>query len=185
MPEVPDALLVVDVQQGFDDPAMGERNNPDCVPNVVRLVEGWRGPVVVVRHDSAEDDSLLRPGLPGNALAPEVAGIEPDLLVVKDVHSAFHGTPDLDGWLRSRGVEAVTVCGITTDHCCETTARVAADLGYDVRFVVDATATYPRSTPDGEVIAADDVARVVAATLHGEFAEVVRTDDVLGVQPAR
>ena len=140
-----DALIVVDLQRGFDDPALGDRSNPDCATNAARLVAHWREcgrPVVFVRHDSLEPGSPLHTGASGNALMPELDG-EPDLLVVKHVHSAFHGDPDLNEWLRTRDVDAVTVCGIATDHCCETTARVACDLGYRVRFVLDATSTFP------------------------------------------
>jgi nicotinamidase-related amidase len=96
------ALVVVDAQQGFDDPAWGTRNNPDCDANIAALVGEWstRGrPLVYVHHDSAEDGSLLAPGTPGNALRPYLDAAEPDLVVAKDVNSAFHGTPDLHAWL--------------------------------------------------------------------------------------
>lgn len=177
-----DALIVVDLQGGFEDPSWGRRDNPACEANVARLAREWRRqgwPVVVARHDSREPGSPLAPGRPGNALKPALDGAAPDLLVVKSVHSCFHGRPALDGWLRGRGVEAVTVCGITTDHCCSTTARVAADLGYRVRFVLDATHTFDRRDPAGALVPAEEVARVTAASLDGEFASVVRTDDCL------
>ena len=99
-----------------------------------------------VRHDSDEDVSPLRPDEPGNAFKPELTG-EPDLLVTKRVNSAFYGAPDLDGWLRGRGIASFAVCGITTNHCVETTARMGANLGYDVLFVLDACATFDRSGP--------------------------------------
>lgn len=102
-----------------------------------------------------------------------------DLLVVKSVNSAFYGEPDLDGWLRSRGLDDVVICGITTNHCCETTARMAGNLGYRVTFVVDATRTFDRAMPDGSVISAADLMRTTAANLHGEFADVVNTDEVV------
>jgi nicotinamidase-related amidase len=35
------------------------------------------------------------------------------------------------------------ICGIRIEQCCETTARIASDLGYAVTFVIDATATHP------------------------------------------
>lgn len=177
----PDALIVVDFQVGFEDPAWGRRDNPACEANVARLTGEWRRrawPVVLVRHDSREPRSPLAPGRPGNALKP-LDGVAADLLVVKSVHSAFHGSPDLDAWLRGRGARAVTVCGITTDHCCGTTARVAADLGYRVRFVLDATHTFDRRDPGGAVVPAEEVARVTAASLHGEFGAVVHTGDCL------
>jgi hypothetical protein len=48
--------------------------------------------------------------------------------------------------------------------------------------VLDATHTFDRTGPDGEVIAAEELARVTAANLHGEFATVVATEDLLGGQ---
>lgn len=100
----PSALLVIDVQQGFDDPRWGHGDNPECEGNVGRLIAAWRSagwPLVYVRHDSDEPDSPLRPGQPGNAFKPAVAG-EPDLLVAKQVNSAFYGEPALEPWLRGR-----------------------------------------------------------------------------------
>jgi nicotinamidase-related amidase len=180
------ALIVVDLQRGFDDPAWGRPNNPGCEANVARLVTEWRRrrrPVVFVRHDSRDPESPLRPGQPGNALKPELDG-EPDLLVAKQAHSAFYGRPDLDRWLQERGVDGLVVTGITTDHCCSTTARMACDLGYQVVFPIDATRTFDRRLPGGATVAAEEVATAVAAELHGEFAEVVQTADVIEASQA-
>jgi nicotinamidase-related amidase len=175
------ALLVVDVQRGLEDPRWGSRNNPDCERNIAALLEHWRGrgrPVVFVRHDSVEPSSPLRPELPGNAFKDVVTG-EPSLLVTKSVNSCFHGEPDLRAWLDGEGIETIYICGITTNHCCETTARVGGNLGYDVRFVLDATHTFDRPDPHGEVVAADELARVTATNLHGEFATVIDTATAL------
>jgi nicotinamidase-related amidase len=172
------ALLVVDVQRGLDDTAhWGERNNPACEHNIAALIERWRGegrPIVFIRHDSVEPDSPLAPGLPGNAFKDVVAG-EPDLLVRKEVNSAFYGTPDLHAWLQQRGIDEVVICGITTNQCCETTARMAGNLGYRTLFALDATHAFDRPDLDGGVIPADEIVRVTAANLEGEFATVVST----------
>lgn len=181
-----DALLVIDVQAGFDDPSWGPRDNPSCERNIARLLEAWRAqgqPIVLVRHDSTSPESPLRPGQPGNALRPFVEGPH-DLLVTKSVNAAFLGTPDLHAWLQGAGIGSVTICGVTTNHCCETTARMAGNLGYAVRFVLDATHTFDRTGPDGTSMSAAELSRATATSLHGEFATVVTTDDVLGV-PAR
>lgn len=118
--------------------------------------------------------------MPGNALSESLAG-EPDLLVRKSVHSAFYGTPDLHAWLKNRAIQRVVVCGVTTNHCCETTARMANNLGYDVYFALDATHTFDRIGPDGVLIPAEVLARVTAANLDGEFATVTSTADLLAV----
>jgi nicotinamidase-related amidase len=178
------ALIVVDLQRGFEDRAhWGPRDNPACEANVATLVEEWqvRGrPIVLVRHDSDTPGSPLAPGAPGNALRPELDGVEADLLVTKRVNSAFHGDPDLDRWLSGRGIGTIVLCGVTTNHCVETTARVGGNLGYDVRFALDATHTFDRAGPDGRIVPAAELARATAASLHGEFATVVSTADLLG-----
>jgi nicotinamidase-related amidase len=183
------ALVVVDVQKAFEDAAYwGPRNNPAFEENVSRLIEAWRDagqPVVFVRHDSLEERSPLRPGHPGNVLKDELTGT-PDLLVTKHVNSAFHGEPDLAAWLRENRIEDVVICGIQTNMCCETTARVAANLGFGMRFALDATHTFDLPARDGGTIGADELARVTAANLEPEFGRVVSTAEAIGeLEPVR
>lgn len=177
------ALVVVDVQAGFDDADYwGKRNNPDCEENIAALIGAWRAagrPIVFVRHDSEVPASPLHPANPGNCFKPIITG-EPDLLVTKSVNSSFHGTPDLDAWLREQNLDGIVVCGITTNHCCETTARVGGNLGHRVLFALDATHTFDRQSPDGDEVSADTLAHITATNLHGEFATVVRTADLTG-----
>ena len=175
------ALLVIDVQRGLDAPRLGRRNNAECEANVAALIGAWRAagrPVVFVRHDSARPDSPLRPGQPGNDFKPVVAG-EPDLLVSKHTNSAFFGTPDLNAWLQKRGVTGVAIAGIQTNYCCEATARMAGDLGYDTLFVLDATHTFDLRAHGGGILSAEELARVTASNLQDEFADVVMTADLL------
>jgi len=181
------ALLVVDVQCGFDDAEYwGPRNNPECEDNIAALLAAWRDrsrPVAFVRHDSTEASSPLRPGQSGNDFKPIMIG-DPDLLVTKHVNSCFHGQPDLDGWLRERQLDGFVLSGITTNHCCETTARVGANLGHQVLLALDATYTFDRPAPDGSVVTADELTRVTATNLHGEFATVVSTAQLLAPRGA-
>lgn len=178
------ALIVIDLQQGFDDVQHwgGGRSNPGCEANVSRLIGAWRDegrPVVLIRHDSTEPTSPLAPGSPGNGFKQELAGEEGDLLVAKSVNSCFYGTPDLHAWLQERQVGQLAICGLTTNHCCDTTARMAGNLGYDVLFVLDATATFDRRAPDGTIVKAAELERATATNLHGEFARVVDTADLV------
>jgi nicotinamidase-related amidase len=178
------ALIVVDVQRGFENEAhFGTRNNPGCEMHIGMLLEAWTKqgwPIVYVRHDSKEEDSPLAPGTWGNAFQPTLSAAEPHLLVVKSVHSAFFGEPDMHGWLQQHGIRSVAICGIQTNVCCETTARMASDLGYDTLFVIDATHTFDLPRPDGSVIEGDDLAATTAAVLAAEFATVVYTSELVG-----
>jgi len=126
----------------------------------------------LARVDSCRLHSL--PGTPGFELKDAVTG-GADLRIVKTVHSSFHGDVDLDAWLREHGIGAIAICGIQTNFCCETTARIGCDLGYDVWFVLDATHTFDDKAPDGEVVPAAEIARMTGINLQDEFAEVVTT----------
>jgi nicotinamidase-related amidase len=177
-------LVAVDVQVGFDNPWWGPRNNDACDANIAVLVDAFATtgrPVVYVRHESNNPDSPLHPEQPGNALKSYLESHTPDLVVTKEVNSSFHGSPDLHSWLREQDVSTIVIAGITTNHCCETTARVGGNLGYDVWFALDATHTFDRIGPDGRTLTADELARATATNLHGEFATVVSTRDVVAV----
>jgi nicotinamidase-related amidase len=168
------ALLLIDVQQAFDDPRWGARNNPDAERRIAALLDGWRRtgrPVIHVQHMSREADSLLRPGLPGNAFKPEASPGQGEPVFQKQVNSAFIGT-GLEEHLRARGIDALVLVGITTDHCVSTTARMAANLGFATVVVADATATFERTGHDGERFTADQMHRLALASLHGEFAAI-------------
>jgi nicotinamidase-related amidase len=175
------ALLVIDVQKGFDDPVWGRRNNPGCEDNVAALISAWRSsrrPLIFVRHNSIEAGSPLATGEPGNAFKDVIQG-EPDLLVTKHVNSAFIGEPDLHEWLQKRSIASLVLCGIQTNFCVETTARVAGNLDYDTYFVLDATHAFDQPALDGSIIPADELARVTASTLQIDFATVVSTAEVI------
>jgi nicotinamidase-related amidase len=102
------------------------------------------------------------------------AEITPALEIVKSVHSAFLGTPDLHAWLARAGLKQLVITGIQTNRCCETTARAAGDLGYDVLFALDATHTF-----DEKELSADQLAAATAVNIDGHFGRVVRTADLI------
>jgi len=173
----PAALIVIDVQNGFRSPKMPASNNPACEDNVRMLLNHWRAngwPIVLVKHSSKNPASVLAPGQDGFDLQTGIDGAH-DLLVIKSVHSSFYGEPSLQEWLEAAGISKVVICGIQTNMCCETTARMAGNLGYEVDFVLDATRTFDVVLADGTLVTADELSRATAANLDGEFAKVVTT----------
>lgn len=175
------ALIIIDVQDGLDDPYWGRRNNPDAEKNMARLLAAWRTkgrPILHVQHMSTNPNSPLRPNLPGNAIKRIVAPQGNEPVIRKTVNSAFIGT-DLEDRLRAQDIQAVVIVGLTTNHCVETTARMAGNLGFTTLVVDDATATFDRTGYDGTHYPAEAVHAISLASLHGEFATVLKTDQLL------
>ncbi|WP_415643940.1 cysteine hydrolase family protein [Sphingomonas antarctica] len=175
------ALLVIDVQRGFDDPAWGPRNNPQAEVHIARLIAIWRemsAPVIHIHHDSPHPAGRLRSGQAGHIAKPEAKPVDGELIYKKDVNSAFIGTT-LEADLRARGVSALVIVGLTTNHCVSTTARMAGNLGFETLVVSDATATFDRAALDGKNRPAEQVHQAALSDLHEEFAQIVTTDWVI------
>ena len=74
----------------------------------------------------------------------------------------------------------LAVTGIQTEQCCETTTRLAADLGYDVDFMIEATLTFPIADPEtGEELGTDEILRRTAFVLRRRFARITRVEDLV------
>ena len=175
------ALLLIDVQAGLDHPRWGSRNNPDAEGLLAQLLELWRRhgwPIFHVQHLSRNPDSPLRPGQPGAELKLAVRPQPHEPVVQKRVNCAFIGT-DLESRLRAAGIRRLVVAGLTTDHCVSSTVRMAADLGFETIVLADATATFPRTSPDGREWTAQEMHDSALASLHGEFATIHTARELL------
>lgn len=169
------ALLVIDIQDSFKiDPARwASRNNPAFEENVTALIGAFREaslPIFFVLHN--DSDTGFRPGDPEVRLMDFLDRRESDPLLTKNTRNAFTST-DLQQRLDAIGVRRLVVTGISTEQCCETTTRVAADLGYDVDFVTEATATFPIGT-----LTTEQIVERTEAVLNKRFARIATVADV-------
>jgi nicotinamidase-related amidase len=153
------ALLVIDVQQSFVQRDTWQAvSNPDIVQDVTQLVDAARhnGDLVVwILHSEPGSKTVFDPVNGHVRLLDGLTPAEGEPELTKTSRNAFT-TTNLQQLLTEKGIRELVVCGIQTEQCCETTARVAADLGFDVTFVTDATATFPishRDAPFGRPIA--------------------------------
>lgn len=176
------ALVIVDAQKAFTDPSWGERNNPQAEANMARILEAWRqreGCVIHIQHRSEDPDSLFFPEKESFEIIEPLQPVDEEPVFTKKVNSAFIGT-DLEGFLRLRGLDSVVIVGLTTPHCVSTTTRMSGNLGFKTYLVSDAAAAFALAGPDGRQYSAETVHDVTLATLHGEFAEVLTTSELLG-----
>ncbi|MGW0996392.1 cysteine hydrolase family protein [Streptomyces sp. NPDC002520] len=189
------ALIVIDVQESFRArplwEAISDPKIADKVNRLVRLARRAGDLVVWVLHSEPGSGGAFDPALGHVRLLEELERREDgELLIHKTSHNAFT-TTNLQQLLTEHGVRELTLCGIRTEQCVETTARVASDLGYVVTFVVDATATNPiphRDAPadqsvaellaDPRTLPADEVVRRTEYALAGRFATIATVDEV-------
>ncbi|WP_314425622.1 isochorismatase family protein [uncultured Microbacterium sp.] len=181
------ALLVIDAQESFRQRAdeWADTANPDAVDNIARLVDHARRvghPVAWITHAEPGTGGVFDPALGFVRVFEELEPRADEIAVTKTTVNAFTST-DLERRLRDLGVSAVVVCGIRTEQCCETTARVASDLGFAVEFVTDATTTSAITANDGlAAVSGDEIMRRTESILAARgFATVVRTVDRVGV----
>lgn len=187
---MPAALILIDIQRGFDAPVWGARNNPDAEQKAGDLLAHWRAhqaPVVHIRHVSVEPGSPLGPDSGGTDFKPEVTPLAGEAIFDKTVNSAFIGT-GLEAHLRDVGATDLVICGLTTPHCVSTTTRMAANLGFRVRLAHDATASFAANSDTGWCadmvpLSPDEIHNTALSHLHGEFAEVVSCASLLRTAP--
>ena len=177
------ALLVVDAQDSFKvDPKWERRNNRNFERNVGALIDAYRAagrPVIFFLHTDGdpgfERDSVhLR-------LMDFITVRDGEPVILKDTRNTFTGTT-LQAKLLALGVRRLAITGIQMEQCCETTARVAADLGYAVDFVIDGTMTFPIKNWDvpGEELGVAAVEERTIYALRRRFARIVRTETLVG-----
>lgn len=174
------ALIVIDVQKGFDEPHLGERNNLVAEENILKLISLWRKsarPIVFIQHSSLSKDSPLHPSKPGFSIKDAVMPLDNEKIIQKNKHSAFVGTKLMEH-LNKIQCNDIVIIGLTTDHCVSTTTRHAYDLDFNVILVADGTATFDRRDYNNKLYKANDLHLAALASLHEEFAFVTTTQEV-------
>ncbi len=188
------ALLIVDLQRSFEQrPNWTAISDPGVIGKVQRLLDAARAEgdlVVWVLHSEPGTGNVFDPARGYVALLDGLTPRAGEPVVTKTSINAFT-TTNLQQMLTTRGIREVVVCGIQTEQCCETTARVASDLGFDVTFVTDATATFPiahRDAPadrsidevlaDPTTLSTDEVISRTEYALAGRFAAIKSVDDL-------
>ncbi len=175
------ALILIDIQQGFEHEKWGQRNNPEAELVAAEILNAFRQskrPIFHIQHCSLEADSPLRADLPGCRFKELVIPVAGEPVFKKNVNSAFIGT-DLENELRAASINELVIVGLTTDHCVSTSTRMAGNLGFKTYLVSDAVATFAKTGPDGRHWSAEDLHSAHLASLDREFASVLKGNEIM------
>ena len=192
------ALLVIDPYNDFISEggkvwnrlrAVAEANR--CVPHMLQVLQAARGARLRVfyalhrryRPGDYETWKYIAPvqkaawvhktfeyGTWGGEIRTEFAPQPGDVVALEHWGSSGFANTDLDLQLKRHGIERLIVIGLIAHTCVEATVRFAAEMGYDVTMVKDATADYS----DDEMHAALDV------NIPNYASAVVTTQEVVG-----
>lgn len=174
-------LLVIDAQESFRHrPYYTAKDTPAYLGAQNALIAGAQArnmPIVRIFHvDGPKQGSNHFALESGYVRAIEgLADFEAAATFQKSRHSALVGT-GLEVWLHQNGIQRILISGIRTEQCCETTARHASDLGFQVRYVLDATLTWDMSQPDGTPLTAAQIKARTATVLKDRFADICTAD---------
>ncbi len=147
------ALVIIDLQKGIA--SMGRQLAPysakEVIENAAKIAEAFRknGMPVFLVHviaSDAERFAAITDETPWKStdmpkdwadFVPELGPKESDIIITKKQWGAFYGT-DLELQLRRRGMKTIVLCGISTNHGVESTARFAYEYGFQQIFAEDA-----------------------------------------------
>lgn len=175
------ALIIIDMQQGMKHPGLGRRNNPHAENQLSSLLKAWRRarrPVIHVRHFSTSPDSVFWPRQSGVDYQPAFMPQPGERELRKQTPDAFCAT-SLDNWLREDGIRQVLIAGVITNNSVESTARSGGNRGFSVLVAHDACFTFDRPDFFGTLRSAEEVHAMSLANLHGEYATVLSTAQIL------
>ncbi|WLR43006.1 cysteine hydrolase family protein [Bacillus carboniphilus] len=174
-------LMVIDMQKAFDDSSWGVRNNPNLEKEMEKVIRFWREkdqPIFFVKHVSDKEDSLFQGK--GKEFMDFISPQQKEYVIEKKVNSAFIET-NLEEHLKEQGWNEIIITGLTTNHCVETTTRMASNLGFSPIVVSDLTATFNRKSINGEEYSAELVHEMSLANLKDEFAKVIHSNELLKI----
>jgi nicotinamidase-related amidase len=172
------ALLVIDVQNEYFTGKLPVTYPEDSFQNIIKAMDFANQKsilVTLIQHTALQKDpTTFKKGTNEHKIHAEVLKKDYDKIIDKNLPGSFAGTK-LESWLKENEVKTVVVCGYMTQMCCDTTARQAMHLGFNVEFLSDATGTLDISNSAGE-ISAEELHKAILITQAMRFSKVMSTD---------
>jgi nicotinamidase-related amidase len=158
------------------------RVETSVVPAVRRLQAAFRDAGMEVIHVKTQSltqdgrDRSLTAKLHGTHIPPgdregdildEIAPVGDEIVIAKSCPGVFNGT-NIEYLLRNLGIATLVVGGVVTGSCVELAVRDAADRGFRVVLVEDATASWSQQMQDSAI-----------EGMRDRSATVMTSDDVI------
>ena len=175
------ALIVIDQQKGIDHPKLGVRNNPGAEAEISKMLSLWRNiswPIFHVKHKSKQPDSVFWPRQEGFEFKEGFQPLMGERVIEKSVPCAFINN-SLEKELRNLGIHEVVLVGVATNNSVEATARTGGNLGFKVYVVENACFTFAKYDYFGTARSAEEVHAMSLANLHGEYATVLSSGQLV------
>lgn len=178
------ALVVIDVQNDYVGGNLPIEYPPVelSLANIGRAMDGAKAegiPIVVVHNVLPENASILAKGTRGADLHETVTSRGWDHYVLKNMPSAFAGT-SLEGWLREREIDTITIVGYMTHNCDFSTIVQGVHGGFNMELLSDASGSVPYTNRAGSATA-EEIHRVLTVVMQSRFAAVMSTDEWLEI----
>ena len=178
-----EALIIIDMQKGFFKNILGKRNNPQAESNILKILENFRKEnkeIIHIQHLSTDEKGILF----SNEDRKFLKGFEPlsdEIVFQKHVNSAFIGT-NLENYLRNKSIDKLIIVGMTLAHCVSTTVRMAANLGFKVILIEDATITFEIVDYfSDKLLSADEIHKYHISALNEEFCKILSAKNFLNL----
>lgn len=172
------ALILIDVQNEYFDGKLPVKYPEDSLKNILHtmdLANENNIQIVLIQHTNSSESPTFAYESYEWQIHPEVECRPYNLLIEKLLPDSFSNT-NLNMWLTEQEIDTLTVGGYMTQMCCDTTARQAFHLGFDVEFLSDATGTLDVINYAGHV-AAKDLHNSILVTQAMKFSTVLSVDE--------
>ncbi|HYE69230.1 MAG TPA: cysteine hydrolase family protein [Anaerovoracaceae bacterium] len=174
------ALILIDIQNDYFKGGKNELYMPEhAATNASRVLEYFRNkglPVYHVQHiNIREGATFFLPDSSGVEIHACVKPYQGEKIFIKHVPNSFFNTGLADE-LKAKQIDHLTVCGMMSHMCIDTSVRAAKDMGFSMAVLEDACTTKDLIW-DNSVIPASMVHNTIMASLQGIFAQVLTVDE--------
>lgn len=173
------ALLVIDVQNEYFTGKLPVTYPENSLENIIKVIDFANEnniPVLLIQHTNPGKDVVaFKKGTNGHEIHSAILKKGHNKIIEKNLPGSFTGT-ELESWLKENDIDTLVISGYMTQMCCDTTARQAMHMGFNVEFLSDATGTLDIANSAGH-IGAEELHKAILITQAMRFSKVMSADE--------